>query len=126
MCGHQDESLEGAILWLQNSFHSWLLILDNADNLDLDLAKFLPAGRYGSILITTRLTECTKHQTVGKDDYERLNQETATRLLLKACKIESRLWGDHEKSARAVVELLGCHALAVIQAGAAVSQNICS
>lgn len=126
MCGHHDESLEGAILWLQNSSHSWLLIIDNADNQDLDLARFLPAGRNGSILITTRLTECAKHQTVGKDHYERLSQETAIDLLLKACDIELSSRSDHENDARVVVELLGCHALAITQAGAAISQNLCS
>ena len=125
-CGNPDESLEGALLWLQNTSHSWLLIIDNADNENLDLARFLPAGRNGSILITTRLTECAKHQTVGKaDNFERLSQETAIELLLKACSIETGLRSAYEEDARAVAELLGCHALAVIQAGAAISQNLC-
>lgn len=125
-CGHHDDSLEGAISWLQNTSHSWLLIVDNADNEDLDLAPFLPAGKNGSILITTRLLECGKHQTVGKDDYERLNQGTAISLLLKACGIELGSRSADEDDARAVVELLGCHALAIIQAGAAISQGLCS
>ena len=113
-------------MWLQNSQHTWLLILDNADNKDLDMARFLPAGRNGSVLITTRLTECAKHQNVGKDHYERLNQETAIDLLLKACDIDMSTRSEHEDHARAIVELLGCHALAVIQAGAAISQGLCS
>ena len=126
-CGIADESLEGAISWLQNTPHSWLLIIDNADNENLDLARFLPAGRNGSILITTRLPECAKYQTVGKaDGYERLSQETAIELLLKACGVEAGLRSTQEEDARAVAELLGCHALAVIQAGAAISQNLCS
>ena len=126
-CGIADASLEGAMSWLQNTSHSWLLIIDNADNENLDLARFLPAGRNGSILITTRLPECAKHQTVGKaDNYERLGQETAIELLLKACGVEAGLRSAHEEDARAVAELLGCHALAVIQAGAAISQNLCT
>ena len=126
-CGIADESLEGASSWLQNTTHSWLLIIDNADNENLDLARFLPAGRNGSILITTRLPECAKHQTVGTaDGYERLSQETAIELLLKACGVESGLRSAQEKNARTVAELLGCHALAVIQAGAAISQNLCT
>ena len=125
-CGHHDESLEGAILWLQNTSHSWLLILDNADNKDLDLARFLPAGRNGSILITTRLIECGKHQTVGKDGYESMNQGTAIKLLLKACGIDSSSRSAEGDNARAVAELLGCHALAIIQAGAAISAGYCN
>ena len=122
-CGNHDESCEGVIFWLQNTSHSWLLILDNADNMDLDMAQFLPAGRNGSILITTRLDDCAGLQTVGEAHYERLNEETAIKLLLKACKnkVGSRIKDD----ARAVVELLGCHALAVIQAGAGISQGLC-
>ena len=123
MCDYHDQSLEGSMMWLQNLDHSWLLILDNADNKDLDMAQFLPAGRNGSILITTRLTENENHQTAGTDRYERLNQTTAINLLFKACKISPSLREDHEDDARAVVELLGCHALAIIQAGAAISQG---
>ena len=123
-CGNHDESREGVILWLQNTSHSWLLILDNADNMDLDMAQFLPAGRNGSILITTRLDDCAGLQTVGEDHYERLNEETAINLLLKACKSKLGSRIDHKDNARAVVELLGCHALAVIQAGAAISQGL--
>ena len=113
--------------WLQNTSHTWLLIIDNADNTELDLALFFPAGRSGSILITTRLTECAKHQTVGRpDNYERLNQSTAIELLLKACSVEANSRSGDEANARAIVELLGCHALAIVQAGAAISQNLCS
>lgn len=126
-CGNPDENLEGALSWLQNTPHSWLLIIDNADNENLDLARFCPAGRNGSILVTTRLTECAKHQTVEKaDNFERLSQETAIELLLKACGVEAGLRGAYEEDARTVAELLGCHALAVIQAGAAISQNLCT
>ena len=125
-CGHQDESLEGVMMWLQNSLHTWLLILDNADNKDLDMAQFLPAGKNGNILITTRLTECVRHQTVGEDHYERLNQDTAIDLLLKACDTEMSTQNEHQDHARAIVDLLGCHALAVIQAGAAISQGLCN
>ena len=125
-CGHQDESLEGVMMWLQTSPHTWLLILDNADNKDLDMGQFLPAGIHGSILITTRLTECAKLQNVGKDHYERLDEETAIDLLLKACDIENSAREEHENHAREIVEILGCHALAVIQAGAAISQGLCN
>ncbi|KAM0799817.1 hypothetical protein BDR22DRAFT_854308 [Usnea florida] len=125
-CGQKEDSLEGAISWLQNTRHSWLLILDNADNADLDLDQFLPAGRKGSILITTRLAESAKFHTAGHPDYyERLSRETATTLLLKACKIDVSL-RSAEENAHSVVDLLGCHALAVIQAGAAISQGLCN
>ena len=120
-----DKSVDGAISWLQDTSHSWLLILDNADSTDLDLAPFLPAGKFGSILITTRVPECVVHQNVGEDTYERLDEGTAIELLLKACRIKLSSRSDHEDSARAVADLLGCHALALTQAGAAISQGLC-
>ena len=126
-CGQHDDSLGGAISWLQNTRHSWLLILDNANNADQDLDQFLPAGRKGSILITTRLAECAKYHTAGHPDcYEKLSRETATTLLLKACELDLSLRSAHEENAHGVVDLLGCHALAVIQAGAAISQGLCN
>ena len=126
-CGQHDESLEGAMSWLQNTHHSWLLILDNADNPDLDLHQFSPAGRKGSILITTRLTECAEYHTTGDPDYyEKLSRDTATTLLLKASRLELTVRGVHEDNAHAVVDLLGYHALAIIQAGAAISQGLCN
>ena len=127
-CGQQDDSLEGGMSFLRNTSHSWLLILDNADNAGLDLVPFFPAGSNGSILITTRLTESKKHHTAGghPDCYERLSRETATTLLLKACEIDVSLRSAHEENASAVVDLLGCHALAIIQAGAAISQGWCN
>ncbi len=124
-CDHHDTSVEGAISWLQDTSHSWLLIIDNADNRDLDLAPFLPAGKNGSILITTRLPECADHQNVGKDGFERLNQRTAMDLLLKACNIEPSSRSAHEEDAHTVTEILGCHALAIIQAGATIRYGIC-
>ena len=125
-CRQHDESLEGAMSWLQDTRHSWLLILDNADNPDLDLHQFTPAGRKGSILITTRLTECAKYHTAGHPDYyEKLYRDTATTLLLKACRLELTVRGTHEDSAHGVVDRLDCHALAVTQAGAAISQGLC-
>ena len=111
--------------WLRNTKHSWLLILDNADDTDVDLATFLPAGKKGSILITTRNPQCVRHQTVGEDAYEGLDRKVAIELLLKACGINMSLRIAHEADADAVAELLGYHALAIIVAGAAVSEGYC-
>ena len=124
-CDLHDKSLEGARQWLQGTSHSWLLVLDNADDPKLDYTYYLPAASKGHVLITSRVPDCADLQTVGSDFYERLAEKTAVELLLKATKIDSNSYSTHDVDARDIVNLLGCHALAVIQAGASISQGIC-
>ena len=124
-CDLRDKSLEGAKLWLQESSHSWLLVLDNADDTELDYASYLPAASKGHVLITSRVPGCADLQTAGTDFYERLGEITAVQLLLKASKTNADLYSYHDANARKIVNLLGCHALAIIQAGASISQGIC-
>ncbi|KAM0798676.1 hypothetical protein BDR22DRAFT_891074 [Usnea florida] len=121
-----DESSNSVVSWLQDTSHSWLLILDNADEPTINLSPYLPAGVNGNIIITSRLPDCArKYSNAGKDCYERLNEETAIELFLKSCSFEWVLGSKHEDNARTIVDLLGCHALAIIQAGTAVSHGIC-
>ena len=120
------ESINSAVSWLQDTSHSWLLILDNADNPNLDLSPYLPAGTKGNIIITSRVVECAqRYNNAGKDLYERLDKETAVELLFKSCNIDLVSRSEHEDHAHAIVDLLGCHALAVTQAGASISQGVC-
>ena len=123
-CG-LDESVSSAVSWLQDTPNSWLLILDNADDPKFDLSPYLPAGTNGSIVITSRVPGARRYENAGNDSYERLDKEIAVELLLKSCGIDLALWSEYEDSASTVVDLLGCHALAVIQAGAAISHGIC-
>lgn len=118
--------MSSALTWLQDTPNSWLLILDNADDPKLDLCPYLPAGVNGSILITSRVPDSRRYENAGSDPYERLDEEVAVELLLKSCGIDLALRSQYDISARVVVvDLLGCHALAVIQAGAAISHGIC-
>ena len=121
-----DESPSSVVSWLQDTAHSWLLILDNADEPSINLSPYLPAGVNGSILITSRLSDCArKYSNAGKQHYERLSEETAMELFFKSCNFEG-VWGSkHEIHARTIVNLVGCHALAIIQAGITVSHGIC-
>ena len=121
-----DESPNSVVSWLQDTSHSWLLILDNADEPNINLSPYLPAGANGSILITSRLPDCArKYSNAGNEHYERLNEGTAIELFLKSCNFEWVSGSKHEHHARNIVNLLGCHALAIIQAGIAVSHGIC-
>ena len=124
-CHLHDKSFEGARSWLQETSHSWLLILDNADDPNIDYAVYLPAAPKGHIIMTSRVKECALLQTAGADRYESLSEETAVELLLKACDIDSSLYNAHADEALEIVDLLGRHALAIHQAGASIRNGIC-
>lgn len=124
-CDIRDKSFDSARLWLQETPHSWLLVLDNADDPKLDYALYLPAASKGHVLITSRVPETADLQTAGMDFYESLSETTAVELLLKASKIDLNVYSTHCVDARKIVNLLGCHALAIVQAGASISQGIC-
>ncbi len=48
------ESAEDAKIWLASNRERWLLLLDNADDIDIDLRRHIPKGSNGNVLITTR------------------------------------------------------------------------
>ena len=113
--------------WLSNAQHSWLLIIDNADDATIDYAEFFPPGINGNILLTTRNQQCIDaHATVGSETLDYLGLEDAERLLFKAAGIAATLWKDRHEAAKRIVQTLGSHTLAIIQAGAYIKQRFCS
>lgn len=125
-CELYDQSFEGGKSWLQETNHSWLLVLDNADDPTLDYSLYLPTASKGHVLITSRVPKCATLHTAGKDYYESLTKETAVELLLKTSETDSSLYSTHNEIARSIVELMGCHALAIVQAGASISHGVCN
>ena len=43
----------------------WLLVLDNADDPNLDLGPFIPGCQHGSVIITSRNIEVSDHASPG-------------------------------------------------------------
>jgi hypothetical protein len=86
----KDTTPRDVIQWLATTKESWLLILDNCDDAEIDFARYIPS-RGGSIIITTRLTECRNLGTWQNIDD--LGSENATHLLLRASGLED---GDPE------------------------------
>ncbi len=86
----------------------------------------MPSSKRGDILLTTRNPECAAYQTVGSERLGSLNPELAQELLLKATSIPEGRWKEKEKAAVAVINILGSHTLAIVQAGAFVRKKLCS
>ena len=116
--------------WLANkgpsNGHRWLLVMDNADSLSIDYSEYMPSGKGGDVLLTTRNPECAMYHTVGSEVLHGLELELALKLLLKASSLPESQWEENRKAAMVIVEILGSHTLAIIQAGAYVRQKLCS
>ena len=112
--------------WLADNSKRWLLVIDNADNPDSDYSELMRPGRRGDILFTTRNPECDRYHTVGSETLSGLEPDLAQELLLRTM-YSAKSWSSKKKNAaRAIVELLESHTLAIIQAGAYIRQKKCT
>ncbi|KAL9617923.1 MAG: hypothetical protein Q9160_007289 [Pyrenula sp. 1 TL-2023] len=124
--GSPAESLADAQQVLANTKNSWLLILDNADDPKYDYQYFFPPGNHGAIIMTSRNPECAKYNTVGSERSDQLEAKHSTELLLKAADIPEDEWLARDEQAKAVLDLLQSHTLALIQAGAYIARGHCT
>ncbi|KAF2632596.1 hypothetical protein BU25DRAFT_487060 [Macroventuria anomochaeta] len=125
--GSPAESVEEALRALANTKKRWLLVLDNADEVDFDYARYIPSGVQGAIIVTSRNPQCSRYSTGPAEALEGLDAEHSTQLLLKAARVPEEAWRSCKTKAQAqdVVRLLGSHTLALIQAGAYVAEGYC-
>lgn len=121
-----EQSVEGIRRWLSNQNRPWLLIFDNADDPQLDIARFFPAGERGTILVTTRNPECKIHATMGSSKLDQMALDEAITLLLTASLVTNPEDEKSRNSAKHIVETLGCLALAIVHAGATIRQGVCT
>ncbi|OTB19701.1 hypothetical protein K445DRAFT_52537 [Daldinia sp. EC12] len=98
--------------------HLWLLILDNADDPNIDYQQYFPSGTRGAVIITSRNPGCRTYATVGSEDLTGLNKEHCISLLQQRIKSASDLSEVDSDDAARVVDILGSHTLAILQAGA--------
>lgn len=73
----------GGMHWLSQCTKPWLLIIDNADDPEMDVSKYFPVGGSGHILITTRNPGAEIYATVGHLRFSGLEPEDAVNLLLE-------------------------------------------
>ena len=120
-------SFAAGIHWLSRCSLPWLLVLDNADDPDLDFSKYIPSGNKGHILITTRNPSLQKMATAGYLRFRGMDPEEAVSLLLRTASadIEPLSANPQNRSlAQGIASELGYLALALAQAGAAIRRRI--
>ncbi len=124
--GYSVDDVDEVRKLISNLRKSWLLILDNADDPDFDYQLYFPSGDWGTIIITSRVSDCSQYQTVGSETLAGLNKKECVELLLKVADTPLASWPAHERAAEIVINDLSSHTLAVIQAGAYIARGHCS
>ncbi|KAL4755727.1 uncharacterized protein BDW70DRAFT_49280 [Aspergillus foveolatus] len=104
----------------------WLLIIDNADNPGIQLSELFPPGNRGHILVTTRNRHFQDYGNVGSIELGGLEEEEALHLLLRSARISMPWNTSIETAGKQITKVLGYLALAVKQAGTAISQKVCN
>lgn len=105
--------------WLSHLTESWLLILDNANDPEMDLSKFIPISGDGHVLITTRNPGAQLYSTVGSFQFRGMDPEEAIMLLLRLAYPDKELDEITElyrQDAGIIASELGYLALALKQA----------
>jgi len=113
--------------WLSTCSKPWLLVIDNADDPDMDVSQFFPPGGNGHILVTTRNPGARDHATEGSVRFQGMDPEEAIALLLKSAypNGEAHSTNPQRRSiAQCIADELGYLALALAQAGATIRRNI--
>jgi len=113
--------------WLSNCSKPWLLVIDNADDPDMDVSNYFPAGGKGHILVTTRNPGVVVHATAGDFRFREMDPEEAITLLLKSAHPPNTPEDpdpNSRKLAQGIAIELGYLALALAHAGATIRRNI--
>ena len=125
LLSHSVDNIPEALQVLTITHQSWLLILDNTDDPEFDYQTYLCSGTQGAILMTSHIAECKGYSPDAFEALGGLEEQDSKELLLKAAGLSPELWLSYDDQAKEVVYLLGSHTLALIQAGAYISQGHC-
>jgi hypothetical protein len=122
-CG-VDESAESAVSLLSRIKDEWLLVFDNADGAPEMIAKLIPPGDRGNILLTSRNPDMRRNAPEASAEIDRMEEADGISLLLKAAFLD----GSSEELAQAtlIVTELYFLPLAVDQAAACIASGLCN
>jgi len=101
-----EKSVDACKHWLATKHsQNWLLLFDNADDVQLNLAKFFPKCRFGNILITTRNPQLRIHADQSADaKVADMNPEEAKHLLMQVS--HAKKTDENAKLAAIIVKVL--------------------
>ena len=119
-CGTEPNE-RAAKSWLSCSEKPWLLLIDSADDINMDIERYFPNGEHGLTLITTRNPSFKMYGTIGTQafHFEGLNDHEASELLLKAAGHHEPWTSETKELAAGITAKLGALPLALVHAGKA-------
>lgn len=123
--GGLEATFDAGKYWLTSAQEPWLLIINNADDPNMDLPSLFPEGERGHILVTTRNPNFKVHGTVGATEFQGLKQEDALTLLFRAADTPRPWTSSVQEMGTKITNTLGHLALALVHAGALIMQRIC-
>ncbi|KAH8596264.1 hypothetical protein B0O99DRAFT_685796 [Bisporella sp. PMI_857] len=125
---NREGDIDSAKDWLSCLNLPWLLLIDNADDSELEIQRYIPSGKRGLVLITTRDPTLRKLGTFGAKHYhfERMELEEAHELLMEESGQERPWVASVQENARQIAEALGCLPLALVYAGKAILKGACT
>lgn len=121
--------IKKALRFIGNLRQEWLLVYDNYDvptDETFDLRSYFPGGQYGHIIVTSRNRGIATDIGASCLPVESLDALQSIELLRKSAKVAD-LNADPPTRVlerEIAVELLGCHPLAIAQAGAYICNRI--
>ena len=118
-------SVGSVLQWISCIQEEWLIVFDNADDPSPEaVAKFIPPGIRGNILITSR------NRSIGRAiafnnliEIAEMEEADAITLLLRVSYLDSL--PEHVQAAKGIVDELGCIPLAIDQASAYIEARGC-
>ncbi|KAF9556642.1 hypothetical protein CPC08DRAFT_752398 [Agrocybe pediades] len=108
------ESPDSVLAWISRLEEDWLIVYDNAEE---SVAKYLPGGRRGNILMTSRNPGLARHTGGAHIALDEMTEEDAL-ALFKASGCHEILSPEDERLSRDIVSSLSFIPLAVDLAGA--------
>ena len=118
---------ESTLDWIGSLKENYIMVFDNADDLSpAELEAYLPPGRGGNILITSR-SSAMRNLTSSENSLEvtEMEKNDAIVLLFKASHLNSSLM-KFQAEASEIVKALFYLPLAICQAGAYISSGACT
>ena len=119
-----DGSPESALHWIGSLKEKYMMVFDNADVLSpAELEAYLPPGRGGNILITSRNSTMRNLTSPGNSlEVSEMEENDAVELLLKASYLDPSSM-EFQAEASQIVKELFCLPLAIDQAGAYIASG---
>jgi hypothetical protein len=78
-----ENSMQSVSRWLSHNADPWLLVIDNPDNDPDIIAKCMPRGNHGNVLITSRNLGACCHSPEANIEVKEMEEEDAITLLLR-------------------------------------------